>query len=77
MLAGRKNNLLIFGLERGNIDKLLERKPIARKLDDFGLFGMAATIFFEETQQELIDTLQREGIVDKNTKIDIPTQGSA
>jgi hypothetical protein len=53
--------LIILGLSRENVNRLQEDKPITFSMKPFGIEG-SVVIFFGETEQAMVEALQRNGI---------------
>ena len=67
ILAKMEDRGVIIGLERGNIDKLIEGKPFHKNLAEFGGEMFDIIIIFGETQDDIVE--QIKGGIDENTII--------
>lgn len=62
MIKARAGNLIILGLEAGNIDRLKEGKPMLVKLSELGVpnSNIAVAIVYGDTHQDILDAIERE-----------------
>jgi hypothetical protein len=58
MIKATAGNLIILGLERMNIQRLTEGKPIKVDMADLGMPGKQVVIMFGETKEDMIKELE-------------------
>lgn len=63
MLKARTGDNLIFGLSAGNIERLMEGKPISIDLKDLGLEKGRVMIFYGKTEEDMKRELIEAGMV--------------
>lgn len=59
MLNHAGGKLMVVGITRGNIDRLLEDQPILLKLDELGPMPDRLCLFAGEDQADLLDQMSR------------------
>lgn len=61
MIKARAGNLVILGLEAGNVDRLKEGKPMAIKLRELGVeTDSVVVIMYGDTQADIMAAIERE-----------------
>ena len=70
MIKAKLNNGdLLFGLSKGNLDRLQKGEPIMFNLKDMGLEDRKVLIMYGETEQDIMAELINEDHVTTETKI--------
>lgn len=72
--TGAGNELLIFGLSRANVDRMMAGRPVHIKKSTHGdgiPEGWEIVIFFGETEQDMQKQFAKAGMIDQNTKVNI------
>lgn len=62
-------NLLLLGLSRENMRKLLRKQPLFFDCADLGLTGLSVTILGGETEADITRDLRQFGKIDERTKV--------
>ena len=57
MIKARKGDVVILGLSRMNIERLMEDQPIRFEGDELGFPGKTFYILFGETEQTIVNEL--------------------
>lgn len=61
--------VFLFGLSRGNIERLLDNKPIKIDLSTMGGPKIRIGIFFGETEKDMYEELCDHGLITDETEI--------
>lgn len=72
MIKARAGRHLLFGLSRGNCERLLKGEPIFINGDDLGLprgMGITITIMGGETEEAIAADLRQRGLISEDTVI--------
>lgn len=69
MIKARGEGVVIFGLSRGNCERLLQDKLIRIDGSEVGLPGLTIIIMGGETEQSMEDELRSVGIVSPDTEV--------
>lgn len=70
MIKARGDGVVIFGLSRGNCERLLQAKPIRIDGSEVGLPGLTIIIMGGETEQSMEADLRRMGAIGPDTQVD-------
>ena len=63
MIKARGGNLVLLGLSRMNVDRMVAGLPVLFDGADVGLDGIRITIVYGETERAIIDQLDAEGVL--------------
>lgn len=55
--------MVLLGLSRGNVDRLLAGDPVLFDGSDIGLPGIKISIIFGETERAIVDVLDQAGVL--------------
>jgi hypothetical protein len=61
VLKAKAGDLVILGVTRENIERLVEGKPILVNLDELGIPGKSCVIMFGETPVDIITEIKKAG----------------
>lgn len=70
MIKARAGNVVLLGLSRINVTRLMDDKPIRFDGAEVGLPGVVVIIMGGETEQAMEAELRRHGAIGPNTVID-------
>ena len=65
---GDKQDVVLLGLSRGNIERLQANQPIMKDLKPYGV-ELSVAIMFGETEAKLAEMLAKEGLIGEETEI--------
>lgn len=69
MIKARGGNVVLLGLSRMNVERLMADMPILIDGAEVGLPGIKLAIIFGETEEQIAQELARQGLVDASTVI--------
>lgn len=69
MIKARGGNVVLLGLSRMNVERLMADMPILIDGAEVGLPGIMLAIIFGETEEQIAQELARRGLVDASTVI--------
>ena len=72
--TGTGKELLIFGLSRVNVERMMAGKPVHIRKESHGdgiPDGWEVVIMFGETEQEMQKQFAKAGMIDQHTKVNI------
>lgn len=70
MIKGRWGNVVLMGLSRANVERLMNDMPIRFDGAEVGLPGFLFVIMGGETEPEMMAELQKRGLLGPDTQID-------
>ncbi len=70
MIKARAGSLVLLGLSRANVERLMNDQPIRFDGAELGLPGFVFVIMGGETEQAIADVLRSNGLVDEQTVVD-------
>lgn len=70
MIKARAGSLVLLGLSRANVERLMKDQPIRFDGAELGLPGIVFVIMGGETEQVMADQLRESGAVDEQTVVD-------
>ena len=70
MIKGRAGSVVLLGLSRANVERLMQDQPIRFDGREVGLPGIAIVIIGGETEQAMTDQLRAEGVIGTSTVVD-------
>lgn len=70
MIKGRAGNVVIVGLSRMNVERLMGGMPIRFAGEEVGVPGVVFVIFAGESEPEMVADLQKHGLIGAETKVD-------
>lgn len=70
MLKARGGNVVLIGLSRMNVNKLIAGQPILFDGSEVDVPGIQIAIYFGETEEAMIDELGKRGLVGRETVVD-------
>jgi hypothetical protein len=72
MIRARAGSLVLLGITRGNVERLMAGQPIRVSGDDpaIGLPGVTLCIMFGETEDAIAGELRAAGVVDDRTVVE-------
>ena len=70
MIKGQAGNVVVIGLSRMNVERLMGGMPIRFAGEGVGIPGKVFVIFAGETEPEMVAELKKFGLIDADTKVD-------
>lgn len=72
MIRARAGNVVLLGITRGNIERLMKGQPMHISGDDpaIGLPGITIAIMYGETEDAIATELREHGLVDQRTVVE-------